>query len=356
MTLEVKLFKPLSMNGLYYLYSKVGNDGNTLLNKCGKDMSEFDTIILIVNDCVDLAMDLTNVTIDQDEHPHVYWDVDTTTLPRYLFNMWRVHRSDDSGSTYQVVYTTTDTNLRDWVDINVDANRVDVQHYRYFADAIVNGFTQPSTDTVKSILLRGDMSNTQSIPVGWTSYNAWDSVVYQVQFGRNVPGTPPGTYLWADYGTPTMDSSMVVSNPGLAPGQYAIRVRSVRDTNQVTYTANPMQDTAYSNWIEFGEPVPPIPPIDTVIVPNVMTPNGDGQNDVFNVRGIMSYTTLRTVTIMNRYGKVVYRNEDYDNAQPWTGTDMSGSKLAEGVYFYVIKLADTPNNARLELNGTVTIL
>jgi len=356
MTLEVKLFKPLSMNGLYYLYSKVGNDGNTLLNKCGKDMAEFDTIILIVNDCVDLAMDLTNVTIDQDEHPHVYWDVDTTTLPRYLFNMWRVHRSDDSGSTYQVVYTTTDTNLRDWVDINVDANRVDVQHYRYFADAIVNGFTQPSTDTVKSILLRGDMSNTQSIPVGWTSYNAWDSVVYQVQFGRNVPGTPPGTYLWADYGTPTMDSSMVVSNPGLAPGQYAIRVRSVRDTNQVTYTANPMQDTAYSNWIEFGEPVPPIPPIDTVIVPNVMTPNGDGQNDVFNVRGIMSYTTLRTVTIMNRYGKVVYRNEDYDNAQPWTGTDMSGSKLAEGVYFYVIKLADTPNNARLELNGTVTIL
>ena len=356
MTLEVKLFKPLSMNGLYYLYSKVGNDGNTLLNKCGKDMAEFDTIILIVNDCVDLAMDLTNVTIDQDEHPHVYWDVDTTTLPRYLFNMWRVHRSDDSGSTYQVVYTTTDTNLRDWVDINVDANRVDVQHYRYFADAIVNGFTQPSSDTVKSILLRGDMSNTQSIPVGWTSYNAWDSVVYQVQFGRNVPGTPPGTYLWADYGTPTMDSSMVVSNPGLAPGQYAIRVRSVRDTNQVTYTANPMQDTAYSNWIEFGEPVPPIPPIDTVIVPNVMTPNGDGQNDVFNVRGIMSYTTLRTVTIMNRYGKVVYRNEDYDNAQPWTGTDMSGSKLAEGVYFYVIKLADTPNNARLELNGTVTIL
>ncbi|MEY4969283.1 MAG: hypothetical protein RLZZ261_1054 [Bacteroidota bacterium] len=356
MTLVVKLFKPLSMNGEYYLYSKTGNDGNTLLNKCGKDMAEFDTIVLIVNDCVDLAMDLTNVTIDQDEHPHVYWDVDTTTLPRYLFNMWRVHRSDDSGKTYQVVYTTNDTNARDWLDINVDANRVDVQHYRYFADAIVNGFKQPTTDTVKSILLRGDMSNTQSIPVGWTTYNAWDSVVYQVQFGRNVPGTPPGTYLWADYGAPTMDSSMVVSNPGLAPGQYAIRIRSIRDTNQVTYTVNPMQDTAYSNWIEFGEPVPPIPPIDTVIVPNVLTPNGDGQNDVFNVRGIMSYTTLRTVTIMNRYGKVVYRNENYDNAQPWTGTDMSGSKLADGVYFYVIKLADTPNNASLELNGTVTIL
>ena len=358
MTLEVKLFKPLSMNGLYYLYSKVGNDGNTLLNKCGKDMDEFDTIVLIVDDCVDLAMDLTNVSIDADEHPHIYWDVDTTTLPRYLFNMWRVHRSADSGVSYQVAFTTTDTNLRDWVDLSIDANRVDVQNYRYFADAIVNGFTQPSTDTVKSILLRGDMTNTQSIPVAWTSYNAWDSAMYQVQFGRNVPGTPPGTYLWTDYGVPMLDSFAVVNNPGLAPGQYAVRVRTVRDSlgPDSTFTVNPMQDTAYSNWIEFGEPVPPIPPIDTVIVPNVMTPNGDGQNDVFNVRGIMSYTTLRVVTVMNRYGKVVYRNENYDNAQPWDGRDMSGSKLADGVYFYIINLADNPNNARLELKGTVTIL
>jgi len=357
-TLLVKLFKPLSMNGSYYLYSKVGNDGNTLLNKCGKDMNEFDTIVLIVDDCVDLAMDLTNVSIDSDEHPHIYWDVDTTTLPRYLFNMWRVHRSADSGVSYQVAFTTTDTNLRDWIDLSIDDNMVDTKYYRYFADAIVNGFTQPSTDTVKSILLRGDMTNTQSIPVAWTSYNAWDSAMYQVQFGRNVPGTAPGTYLWTDYGAPMLDSFVVVNNPGLAPGQYAVRVRTVRDSlgPDSTFTVNPMQDTAYSNWIEFGEPVPPIPPIDTVIVPNVLTPNGDGQNDVFNVRGIMSYTTMRVVTVMNRYGKMVYRNENYDNAQPWEGRDMSGSKLADGVYFYIINLADNPNNARLELKGTVTIL
>lgn len=356
MTLEVKLFKPLSMNGPYYLYSKKGNDGNTLLNKCGKDMNEFDTIILLVNDCVDLEMDLTNVTIDQDKHPHVYWDVDLSTLPRYLFNMWRVHRSEDGGASYSVVHTTNDTNKRDWLDEGIDANKVDVQNYRYYVDAIVNGFVQPSTDTVRSIWLRGDMTNTQSIPTVWSSYNAWDNVKYQVQFGRNVPGTAPGTYMWTDYGTPTQDTFMLVSHPNLAPGQYAVRIRSVRDTNLITYTVNPMQDTAYSNWIEFGEPVPPIPPIDTVIVPNVLTPNGDGQNDAFIIRGIMSYTSMRVVTIMNRYGKVVYRNENYDNAQPWDGRDMSGSKLADGVYFYVIKLNDTPNNASLDLSGTVTIL
>jgi gliding motility-associated-like protein len=119
---------------------------------------------------------------------------------------------------------------------------------------------------------------------------------------------------------------------------------------------DPLQDTAYSNWIEFGEPVPPIPPIDTVIVPNVITPNGDGRNDFFEIRGLMSYTTTREVMIMNRYGRVIYRNEAYDNAQPWDGKDQSGSLLADGVYFYVIKLYDEPNDANLKLSGSVTIL
>ncbi|MDP4833253.1 MAG: gliding motility-associated C-terminal domain-containing protein, partial [Schleiferiaceae bacterium] len=331
-------------------------DGNTLLNKCGKDMEEFDTIVLIVNDCVDLEMELTNVTINEDKHPHVYWDVDTATLPRYLFNMWRVHRSDDGGATYSIVHNSTDTNLRNWEDINIDANMVDTRVHRYFVDAIVNGFVQPSTDTVKSMWLRGDMSVSSSIPVVWNGYNAWDTAHYQVQFGRNLSGLPGASYTWSDYGARMQDTFALVEHPNLPPGQYAVRIKSYRHASVPTYAVDPLQDTAYSNWIEFGEPVPPIPPIDTVIVPNVITPNGDGRNDAFEIQGLMSYTTAREVTIMNRYGKVIYRNEAYDNAQPWDGKDQSGSMLADGVYFYVIKLYDEPNSASLNLSGSVTIL
>lgn len=39
------------MDGRYYLYSKKGMDGNTLINKCGLPMIEFDTIVVIVDDC-----------------------------------------------------------------------------------------------------------------------------------------------------------------------------------------------------------------------------------------------------------------------------------------------------------------
>jgi len=41
----------LGINGRYFLYSKKGSDGNTLINKCGLPMAEFDTIVLIVDDC-----------------------------------------------------------------------------------------------------------------------------------------------------------------------------------------------------------------------------------------------------------------------------------------------------------------
>ncbi len=49
--LEVKLYTPLTINGSYFLYSKTGNDGNTILNKCGFAMAEYDTIQLLVSNC-----------------------------------------------------------------------------------------------------------------------------------------------------------------------------------------------------------------------------------------------------------------------------------------------------------------
>ena len=51
------------------------------------------------------------------------------------------------------------------------------------------------------------------------------------------------------------------------------------------------------------------------------------------------------VRIFDRWGNLVYENENYRNAQPWYG---EGS--AEGVYFYTILL---PNER--EYTGTVNI-
>lgn len=67
------------------------------------------------------------------------------------------------------------------------------------------------------------------------------------------------------------------------------------------------------------------------IVPNVITPNGDGINDDFYISGLENGTKL---TIFNRWGDVVYTSNNYNN-------DWDGGNLKDGVYYYVLNLPTT---------------
>ncbi|NVK05530.1 MAG: hypothetical protein HWD92_11950, partial [Flavobacteriia bacterium] len=102
-SITLTLYKPLVFNGDYHLYSKVGTDGNTLLNKCGVGMAEFDTIKLRVGGCLTPEYEVRNVTVVDDQRTHVQWELDTTTMPESLVDFIRVYRSDDNGGTFQQV-------------------------------------------------------------------------------------------------------------------------------------------------------------------------------------------------------------------------------------------------------------
>ena len=71
-------------------------------------------------------------------------------------------------------------------------------------------------------------------------------------------------------------------------------------------------------------------------VPNVFTPDGNGQNDEFRV----AYRSLKEfhIWVYNRWGKLVY--ESTDPAKGWDGT-INGRNAAEGAYFYVIRAKGT---------------
>lgn len=66
-------------------------------------------------------------------------------------------------------------------------------------------------------------------------------------------------------------------------------------------------------------------------VPNVFTPNGDGKNDVFMVKGL-SLENFHAV-ILNRWGRQVY--EWSDPSGGWDGR-INGKYATPGTYFYVI--------------------
>jgi gliding motility-associated-like protein len=86
-----------------------------------------------------------------------------------------------------------------------------------------------------------------------------------------------------------------------------------------TLLLNANEEPADSNTVEFT-------------FPNVITPNSDGINDLFEIQNLTENTE---VIILNRWGNVVFISGNYQNN--WAGTDTSDKELVDGVYTYKFK-------------------
>jgi len=83
-----------------------------------------------------------------------------------------------------------------------------------------------------------------------------------------------------------------------------------------------------------------------LLIPNIMTPDGDGRNDTFDVSSIGRYPGS-SVQIYNRWGNLVHEDTDYNGK--W-----GAAELPDGVYYYVIGLK---TNTGVEYyRGDLTIL
>ena len=77
-----------------------------------------------------------------------------------------------------------------------------------------------------------------------------------------------------------------------------------------------------------------------LIIPDVISPNNDGKNDLFVIEGIYDYPD-NILEIYNRWGNLVHRSEGYKN--DWGGINTEGStyggdKLPDGTYYYILDL------------------
>ncbi len=83
-------------------------------------------------------------------------------------------------------------------------------------------------------------------------------------------------------------------------------------------------------------------------IPNTFTPNGDGINDTWQIKGLQSYPQC-IVLIYNRWGQQVFSSIGY--SKPWDG-EYGGKPLPTGVYYYVITLGSSGP----PLGGFVTVI
>lgn len=137
-------------------------------------------------------------------------------------------------------------------------------------------------------------------------------------------GTAPYSFLWSN-GSTEKDVS------GLAGGLYTLTITDAAGCTESF-------DTGILTVCEGFE------------FDNLITPNGDGSNDVWIVPGIESFPN-NEMQLFNRWGNIVYQARPYNNT--WSGTNTAGNPLPVGPYYYIIRLNNPEGTV---YSGAISIL
>lgn len=165
------------------------------------------------------------------------------------------------------------------------------------------------------------------------SFNLETSNDTSVVLGNSVQLTASGltTYIWQpdEYIDDATSSSPMVS--------------PIEDTEYMVigYSSQNCKDTGLINVDVLSDY--------SIDYTNLITPNGDGANDVFTIRNI-GYFQGCPLRIYNKMGDLLYTSDDtYQN--DWDGT-YGGSSLPEDVYYFTIECEQEGN----AFSGAITIL
>jgi gliding motility-associated-like protein len=115
----------------------------------------------------------------------------------------------------------------------------------------------------------------------------------------------------------------------LKAGTYTITVK-------ISYYIGTTQiDTLLTNQVTINDLNGPC----KVKIYSGVTPNGDGNNDVFTIDNITEFPNNHLL-IYNRWGRLVYEANGYDNVTKfWPSKEESGN-LSSTTYFYILYLGD----------------
>ncbi|MBF9255422.1 gliding motility-associated C-terminal domain-containing protein [Pontibacter sp. 172403-2] len=93
------------------------------------------------------------------------------------------------------------------------------------------------------------------------------------------------------------------------------------------------------------------------MLPNIITPNGDGLNDLFRPDERTAFVKSLKFKVFDRWGVPVYEGTDpYIN---WAGVDEDGDQLPDGTYYYEAQVefyTIDPSKAQAKYKGWVQIL
>lgn len=365
-TVDLLLFRPLDLDGNYLLQLRTGNDGNTIENECGYELNPGYSGLVEVTGCPQPTLQLDGLTVQNDVWVRLDWSGtqlnDTNVIN--TFNHWQIMRAD-RGDPPQLLAQYDSAQARYYVDsFSNNGYFVDNHIYDYVMFMVYNGKGREWTRFCSNInlLVDSNATNDDQIAVYWNPYNCIPDSLIKYNVYRGKMDTNTFAINWAWEGN-TPDTNFTLNKPeadSLTQGTYAVRVIG-RNPNGNAFT-----DSSESNWIYYAinyfPPPPPPEPLGELIIPNVITPNGDMVNDRFYINPPLNgepYEEL-SVTVYNRWGQKVFEDSQFHERnspeEGWDGTGSDGNRLTDGVYYYVIKLNDPLRGESRTIKGNLNIL
>ncbi|MDR1554195.1 MAG: Ig-like domain-containing protein [Prevotellaceae bacterium] len=169
---------------------------------------------------------------------------------------------------------------------------------------------------------------------------------FTIVFGLQNSGKATGSTIEATY-----DGNAVVSGDVVVGGKKLILLAKGNGASAYTYTwrgtwkgntainvsGDMLVNDELDNLVDVHCTITGLS--DEPVLPRVVTPNGDGENDFFYIHGLEIYPQ-NELRIFNRAGTEIFRAKNYKN-NTW-----SGNNLPDDVYFFSISLIDA--------NGAIT--
>ncbi len=306
------------------------------VNTCGEEGPTSDTLgtfeqLKFIPD----TQQLITVTVADNKYIRLFW----SQTYEHDFARYFVYKKSFGTSNYQLIYETGNIADTSYADFEVDVQNSSYCYHVVMKDTCDNiGYDGYEAC---SILLKGESKPFYNY-LNWTSYSYWLTGLQSYTLAA-----------WGDFNPEFKQWRMVAATDTLRKDSD-LDLLSGEFTYQVAaYQKVPMQQTTmlrYFGAVSFSNEIVLIEP-PKLYVPNAFTPNGDGINDLWDIRDV--FVKSYNIMLYNKWGQLVFQT--LDKTRKWDGKTFTGAYAPSDVYVYTITYTGY-DGSQHEQKGNVTVL
>ena len=305
--IQVKLANPIEQKGAFNIQLKVGSDGNTILNECGKETTPGVALPFSTKDTVSALFT-----------PTIHYGCVTDTI-------FYTHNGNNGVNTWQWNFDNSiNSIIKDPVIL-----------YPVFGQKQITLIVSNGTcsDTVSTTLLLDNAIKAlfESTPVVCPGDPA--------TFIDQSTGSLNNAWLW-NFGNGN------ISTQQTPPKQFYAISSNIHDVPVQLIVTNSIgcSDTA-TNFIRVAGNC-------YIAIPKAFTPNGDGLNDYLYPTNAYKAKDLLFV-VYNRLGQKIFETHDWTNK--WDGT-FKGNPQDTGTYVWLLSYTNIDTGQKIQQKGSTVLI